>query len=72
MGAASVLVGAGFFLGFHIEASEVKEAATNEVVSSSTKEIKEKVVTPEEKSIETTPLTENKLVEAKNSNLVVD
>ena len=72
VGAASVLVGAGFFLGFHVEASEVNEAATNEVVSSSTKEIKEKVVTLEEKLIETTPLTENKLVEEKNSNLVVE
>ena len=29
VGAASVLVGAGFFLGFHVEASEVNEPATN-------------------------------------------
>ena len=72
VGAASVLVGAGFFLGFHVEASEVNEPATNEVVSSSAKENKEKVVTVEEKSIETTPLTENKLGEEKNSNLAVE
>ena len=42
VGAASVLVGAGFFLGFHVEASEVKEPATNEVVPSSTQDPKEK------------------------------
>ena len=72
VGAASVLVGAGFFLGFHVEASEVNEPATNEVVSSSTKENKEKVVTVEEKSIKTIPFAENKLVEEKNSNLAVE
>ena len=43
VGAASVLVGAGFFLGFHVEASEVNEPATNEVVTSSTQDPKEKV-----------------------------
>ena len=72
VGAASVLVGAGFFLGFHVEASEVNEPATNEVVSSSTKENKEKVVTVEEKSIKTIPFAENKLAEEKNSNLAVE
>ena len=72
VGAASVLVGAGFFLGFHVEASEINEPATNEVVSSSTKENKEKVVTLEEKSIKTTPFAKNKLVEEKNSNLTVE
>ena len=72
VGAASVLVGAGFFLGFHVEASEINEPAINEVVGSSAKENKEKVVTVEEKSIETTPLTENKLGEEKNSNLAVE
>ena len=72
VGAASVLVGAGFFLGFHVEASEVNEPVTNEVVSSSTKENKEKVVTVEEKSIETTPFAENKLSEEKNSKLAVE
>ena len=72
VGAASVLVGAGFFLGFHVEASEINEPATNEVVSSSTKENKEKVVTLEEKSIKITPFAKNKLVEEKNSNLTVE
>ena len=65
VGAASVLVGAGFFLGFHVEVSEVNKPVTNEVVSSSAKENNEKVVTVEDKSIETTPFTENKLVEVK-------
>ena len=72
VGAASVLVGAGFFLGFHVEASEVNEPVTNEVVSLSTKENKEKVVTVEEKSIETTPFAENKLSKEKNSKLAVE
>ena len=72
VGAASVLVGAGFFLGFHVEASEINEPAINEVIGSSAKENKEKVVTVEEKSIETTPLTENKIGEEKNSNLAVE
>ena len=72
VGAASVLVGAGFFLGFHVEASEVNEPVTNEVVSSSTKENKEKVVMVEEKSIETTPFAENKLSEEKNSKLAIE
>ena len=60
-----VLVESGFFLGFHVEVSEVNKPVTNEVVSSSAKENNEKVVTVEDKSIETTPFTENKLVEVK-------
>ena len=49
----------------------MNKPVTNEVVSSSAKENNEKVVTVEDKSIETTPFTENKLVEVKNSNLTV-
>ena len=71
VGFACVLVESGFFLGFHVEVSEVNKPVTNEVVSSSAKENNEKVVTVEDKSIETTPFTENKLVEVKNSNLTV-
>lgn len=72
VGAASVLVGAGFFLGFHVEASEVNEPATNEVVSSSPKDQKEKaseapkvVTTNEEKTNQETPSVDTKLVEEK-------
>ena len=65
VGFACVLVESGFFLGFHVEVSEVNKPVTNEVVSSSAKENNEKVVTVEDKSIETTPFTENKLVEVK-------
>ncbi|WP_315007188.1 hypothetical protein [uncultured Granulicatella sp.] len=43
----------------------MNKPVTNEVVSSSAKENNEKVVTVEDKSIETTPFTENKLVEVK-------
>ena len=75
VGAASVLVGAGFFLGFHVEASEVNEPATNEVVSSSTEKPKEKVSEApkavaeiEEKTNQETPSAENTLVE-KNTNV---
>ena len=79
VGAASVLVGAGFFLGFHVEASEVNEPVTNEVVSSSTKEQKEKaseapkaVATNEEKINQATPSVDNKLVEEKNANVAAE
>ena len=75
VGAASVLVGAGFFLGFHVEASEVNEPATNEVVSSSTEKPKEKVSEApkavaeiQEKTNQETPSVENTLVE-KNTNI---
>lgn len=44
VGAASVLVGVGFFLGFHVEASEIKEPAIEEVVETSTTENKEKTI----------------------------
>lgn len=79
VGAASVLVGAGFFLGFHVEASEVKEPATNEVVSSSPKDQKEKaseapkvVAEIEEKTNQATPSVDNQLVEEKNTNVATE
>ena len=79
VGAASVLVGAGFFLGFHVEASEVNEPATNEVVSSSPKDQKEKaseapkvVTTNEEKTNQETPSVDTKLVEEKNATVVTE
>ena len=75
VGAASVLVGAGFFLGFHVEASEINEPITNEVVSTSLKGQKEKVseapkevVANEEKMNQAPPSVENELVEEKNTN----
>ena len=65
VGAASVLVGVGFFLGFHVEASEIKEPAIEEVVETSTTENKEKtiedskaVVIVEKKSNETNQIVE--------------
>ena len=79
VGAASVLVGAGFFLGFHVEASEVKEPATNEVVPSSTQDPKEKVSEApktvseiEEKTNQETPSVKNTLVEEKNTNVATE
>ena len=79
VGAASVLVGAGFFLGFHVEASEVNEPATNEVVSSSPKEQKEKasespkvVAEIEEKTNQAAPSVDNQLVEEKNTNVATE
>ena len=79
VGAASVLVGAGFFLGFHVEASEVNEPATNEVVSSSPKDQKEKVSEApkvvaeiEEKTNQATPSVDNQLVEEKNTNVATE
>ena len=79
VGAASVLVGAGFFLGFHVEASEVNEPATNEVVSSSPKDQKEKVSEApkvvaeiEEKTNQATPAVDNQLVEEKNTNVATE
>ena len=79
VGAASVLVGAGFFLGFHVEASEVKEPATNEVVSSSPKDQKEKaseapkvVAEIEEKINQASPSVDNHLVEEKNTNVTTE
>ena len=79
VGAASVLVGAGFFLGFHVEASEVKEPATNEVVPSSTQDPKEKVSEApktvseiEEKTNQETPSVKNTLVEEKNTTVVTE
>ena len=75
VGAASVLVGAGFFLGFHVEASEVNEPATNEVATSSTQDPKEKVseapkevAANEAKTNQATPSVDNQLVEEKNTN----
>ena len=75
VGAASVLVGAGFFLGFHVEASEINEPITNEVDSTSLKGQKEKVseapkevVANEEKMNQAPPSVENELVEEKNTN----
>ena len=75
VGAASVLVGAGFFLGFHVEASEINEPITNEVVSTSLKGQKEKVseapkevVANEEKMNQVPRAVENELVEEKNTN----
>ena len=79
VGAASVLVGAGFFLGFHVEASEINEPITNEVVSTSLKGQKEKVseapkevVANEEKMNQATPSVDNKLVEEKNTNITTE
>ncbi|WP_455224667.1 YSIRK-type signal peptide-containing protein, partial [Granulicatella sp.] len=79
VGAASVLVGAGFFLGFHVEASEVNEPITNEVVSALAKEQKEKaseapkvVAANEEKANPSTPSVDNKLVEEKNTNITTE
>ena len=79
VGAASVLVGAGFFLGFHVEASEVNEPATNEVVSSSPKDQKEKaseapkvVAEVEEKTNQVAPSVDNQLVEEKNTNVATE
>ena len=79
VGAASVLVGAGFFLGFHVEASEVNEPATNEVVTSSTQDPKEKVSEApktvaeiEEKTNQATSSVDNQLVEEKNTNVATE
>ncbi|WP_314350025.1 YSIRK-type signal peptide-containing protein, partial [Granulicatella elegans] len=79
VGAASVLVGAGFFLGFHVEASEVNEPATNEVATSSTQDPKEKVSEApktvseiEEKTNQETPSVKNTLVEEKNTNVATE
>ena len=79
VGAASVLVGAGFFLGFHVEASEINEPITNEVVSTSLKGQKEKVseapkevVTNEEKMNQATLSVDNELVEEKNTNVTME
>lgn len=44
VGFACVLVESGFFLGFHVEASEVNEPVTNEIVNSSKKEKKKKLL----------------------------
>ena len=79
VGAASVLVGAGFFLGFHVEASEINEPITNEVVSTSLKGQKEKVseapkevVANEEKMNQATLSVDNELVEEKNTNVTME
>ena len=79
VGAASVLVGAGFFLGFHVEASEINEPATNEVVSSSPKKQNEKtseapkeVAEIEETTNQATPSVDNQLVEEKNTNMAIE
>ena len=79
VGAASVLVGAGFFLGFHVEASEINEPITNEVVSTSLKGQKEKVseapkevVANEEKANLATPSVDKKLLEEKNTNITTE
>ncbi|WP_455224784.1 MucBP domain-containing protein, partial [Granulicatella sp.] len=79
VGAASVLVGAGFFLGFHVEASEVNEPATNEVVSASQKEQKEKVsevpkkdVVNDEKINQKASSLDSKLVDEKAANVVLE
>ena len=79
VGAASVLVGAGFFIGFHVEASEINEPITNEVVSTSLKGQKEKVseapkevVANEEKMNQATLSVDNELVEEKNTNVTME
>ena len=79
VGAASVLVGAGFFLGFHVEASEINEPVTNEVVSALAKEQKEKaseapkvIAANEEKANPATLSVDNKLVEEKNTNITTE
>ena len=79
VGAASVLVGAGFFLGFHVEASEINEPATNEVVSSSPKDQNEKtseapkaIAEIEETTNQATSSVDNQLIEEKNTNFATE
>ena len=71
VGAASVLVGAGFFFGYHVEASEITEPTTVVAPQNNGTEEKEKeksdVTTPTNTVVAETPKAENAQVTEKNA-----
>lgn len=69
VGAASVLVGAGFFFWYYVEASEVTETTTVVATQNNGTEEKEKsdVTTPTNTVVAETPKAENAQVTEKNA-----